>query len=218
MSSPLTLPSWTPQQATALHGLRTALGSFAPTFGQAQSVIERAQVPSEGIPEGVHISCELAPPSSQVPAPIHSDSIQPGQVPIFFYSSTLSKSSADGNNAIQVVLHVHGGGGVAGHPADQRFIGFFSRMLCALGEKSAAQGSSTPIIAAPSYRLATVTENLFPAGLQDLFSAYHHLISQGFAAENITIAGDSAGGNMGACLNTFIIPVHSSFQIHQLSF
>jgi acetyl esterase/lipase len=56
-----------------------------------------------------------------------------------------------------------------------------------------------PIIAAPSYRLATVTENLFPAALQDLFSVYHHLISQGFIAENITIAGDSAFGNLGTC-------------------
>jgi acetyl esterase/lipase len=193
MSSPPTLPSWTPQQATALHGLRTALGAFAPTFGQAQSITERSQIPSEGIPNGVHISCEFALPSSQIPASIHSTSIQPGRVPIFLYSSTLSES-ADAKNDTKVILHVHGGGGVSGHPADQRFVGFFSRMLHALGEKSAAQGSSTPIIAAPSYRLATVAENLCPAALQDLFSAYHHLISQGFVAENITITGDSAGG------------------------
>ncbi|KAG2068693.1 hypothetical protein BDR04DRAFT_1023776, partial [Suillus decipiens] len=54
------------------------------------------------------------------------------------------------------------------------------------------------IITAPSCRLATVPENLFPAALQDLFSAHHHLILKGFATKNITIMGDSAGGNLGA--------------------
>ncbi|OJA10489.1 hypothetical protein AZE42_06417 [Rhizopogon vesiculosus] len=204
MSSPLTLPSWSPQQAAALHGLRTALSGFAPTFGQAQLIAERSQVPSDGIPEGIHISCELAPPSIQLLASIHSNSIQAGQVPVFFYSSGPSGSSADAKNDAKVILHVHGGGGVSGHPAEQRFVGFFSRMLRALGEKFAAQGSSTPIIAAPSYRLATVAENIFPAALQDLFSVYHHLILQGFVAENITIAGDSAGGNL-ALILTYII-------------
>ncbi|KAG2337224.1 alpha/beta-hydrolase [Suillus weaverae] len=204
MSSPLTRPTWTPAQAAALHGIRTAMGAFKPTFGQAQSVAERAQVPSEGIPEGIRISCELAPPSSQIPAPIHSTSIQPGQVPVFFYTDAPSESFADAKKDVKVILHVHGGGNVSGHPTEQRFISFFSRMLRALGKKSGAQGSAAPIIAAPSYRLATVAENLFPAALQDLFSAYHHLILKGFAAENITITGDSAGGNLALVL-TYII-------------
>ncbi|KAG2141280.1 Alpha/Beta hydrolase protein [Suillus clintonianus] len=204
MSSPLTLPTWTPAQAAALHGIRTAMGAFGPTFGQAQSLAERAHVPSEGIPEGVHISCELAPPSSQIPASIHSTSIQPGQVPVFFYADAPSESFTDAKNDIKVVFHVHGGGNVSGHPMEQRFIAFFSRILRALGKKSGPQGSSSPMIAAPSYRLATVAENLFPAGLQDVFSAYHHLILKGFDAENITITGDSAGGNLALVL-TYII-------------
>jgi acetyl esterase/lipase len=44
----------------------------------------------------------------------------------------------------------------------------------------------------------TVAENIFPAALQDLFSAYHYLILKGFVAKNITITGDSAGRNLGA--------------------
>lgn len=204
MSSPLTRPTWTPAQAAALRGIRTTIGAFKPTFGQAQSLAERSQVPNQGIPEGIHISCELAPPSSQIPASIHSTSIQPGQVPVFFCTDAPSESFADAKNGIKVILHVHGGGNVSGHPTEARFISFFSRMLRALGKKSGAEGSSTPIIAAPSYRLATVPENLFPAALQDLFSAYHHLISKGFDAENITITGDSAGGNLALVL-TYII-------------
>jgi hypothetical protein len=72
-----------------------------------------------------------------------------------------------------------------------------THMLCALGKKFGAQGSTAPIIAAPSYRLVTVAENIFPAALQDLFSAYHYLILKGFVAKNITITGDSAGRNLG---------------------
>lgn len=204
MSSPLTRPTWIPAQAAALHGIRTTIGAFKPTFGQAQSLAERAKLPSEGIPEGIHISCELALPSSQIPASIHSTSIQPGQVPIFFYTDAPSGSLADAREDVKVILHLHGGGNVTGHPTEQRFMSFFSRILRALGKKSSALGSSVPIIAAPSHRLATVAENLFPAALQDLFSAYHHLILKGFAAENITITGDSAGGNLALVL-TYII-------------
>ncbi|KAG1751716.1 hypothetical protein EDB19DRAFT_2035780 [Suillus lakei] len=77
-------------------------------------------------------------------------------------------------------------------------------MLRALRKKSGAHRPSAPIIAAPSYRLATVAENLFPTLLQDLFSAYHHLILKGFAAENIAITGNSTGGNSALVL-TYII-------------
>ncbi|KAG2367953.1 Alpha/Beta hydrolase protein [Suillus spraguei] len=178
MSSPLIRASWTPAQAAALRGIRTTIGAFKPTFGQAQSPAERAQVP----------------------ASIHSTSIQPGQVPVFFCADALSESSADAKNDIKVILHLHGGGNVSGHPVEQRFMSFFSRILCALWKRSGSQGSSAPIIAAPSRRLATVPENLFPAALQDIFSAYHHLILKGFAAENITITGDSAGGNLALIL------------------
>ncbi|KAG2029731.1 hypothetical protein BDR03DRAFT_1018026 [Suillus americanus] len=147
MSSPLTRPTWTPTQAAALHGIRTAIGVFKPTFGQAQSLAERAQVPIEGIPEGIHIPCELAP------------------VPIFFYTDAPSEPFADVKKDVKVILHVHGGGNVSGHPTEKRFMSFFSRILLALGRKSGAGGPSAPIIAAPCRRLATVPENLFPAAL-----------------------------------------------------
>ncbi|KAG1887784.1 Alpha/Beta hydrolase protein [Suillus subluteus] len=223
--SSLTQPtSWTPAQAAALNDIRTTISASKPPFGQAKSPAERARVPTEGIPEGVRISCELAPPSShpvrkgsgsnrgsepdcgsttsQIPASIHSTSIQPGQVPVFFYTDAHSASLAGAKDDVEVILHAHGGGYLLGHPTEQRFMTFFSRMLRALGEKSS--GSSTPVIAAPSHRLATVPKNLFPAALQDLFSAYHHLILKGFSAENITITGDSAGGNL-ALILTYVI-------------
>ncbi len=44
------------------------------------------------------------------------------------------------------------------------------------------------------YRLAP--ENPFPAAVEDATTAYNWLLSQGIAAENIIIAGDSAGGGL----------------------
>lgn len=44
------------------------------------------------------------------------------------------------------------------------------------------------------YRLAPETP--FPGGLEDCLAAYHGLLDQGIAPENLTIAGDSAGGGL----------------------
>ncbi len=44
------------------------------------------------------------------------------------------------------------------------------------------------------YRLAP--EVPFPGGLEDCLAAYHDLLAQGVKPENITIAGDSAGGGL----------------------
>ena len=44
----------------------------------------------------------------------------------------------------------------------------------------------------PDYRLAP--EHPFPVPIQDSFEAYRWVLSQGFTANNIAFAGDSAGG------------------------
>lgn len=46
----------------------------------------------------------------------------------------------------------------------------------------------------PNYRLAP--EHPFPAGLYDCVAAYDYLIKEGYHADNIVFAGDSAGGNL----------------------
>ncbi|KAG2367952.1 Alpha/Beta hydrolase protein [Suillus spraguei] len=183
--------SWTPGQIAALNDVRATISAYKPPFGTAQSIAERAKVPSQGIPEGVHVSCELAP--------LPLTSLHPSAQP------------QSNQKDAKVMLHAHGGGNVSGRPTEERFISFFSRALRALVKKSGTQGASAPIIAAPSHRLATVRENVFPAALQDLFSAYHYLISKGFSAKNITITGDSAGGNLAVIL-TYIIS-QSSLQM-----
>ncbi|KAG2150253.1 uncharacterized protein EDB93DRAFT_341270 [Suillus bovinus] len=178
--------SKTQSATSAVHELRAKISASKPPFGQAQYLAERAQVTSREIPEGIYISCELAPPSSQIPPSIYSTLIQPGQVPVFFYSDAPAQSFTQAKKGIKSYF---------GHPTEQRFISFFSDILRAFGKKPGAQGSSALIIAVSSRGLATASENLFPA-LQDLFSACHHLILKGFAPNNITVTGDGAGGNL----------------------
>ncbi len=84
----------------------------------------------------------------------------------------------------QVILHLHGGGYVTGS------IGAYL-MLCIPMAKSLRAR-----IILPEYRLAP--EHPFPAALDDALKAYRWLLAQGYAASDIVLSGDSAGG--GLCL------------------
>ncbi|KAI0140468.1 alpha/beta hydrolase fold-3 domain-containing protein [Xylariaceae sp. FL1272] len=46
-----------------------------------------------------------------------------------------------------------------------------------------------------SYRLASA-ESPFPAAIQDIISCYQYVLSLGVPSQNISLAGDSAGGNL----------------------
>ncbi len=93
----------------------------------------------------------------------------------------VSSESASGDTA---VLYLHGGGYVIGSPRTHRE---FARRL------SAASRAQVLVI---DYRLAP--ENPFPAPVEDAVSAYRWLLSEGYAPERLSIAGDSAGGGLTA--------------------
>ncbi|MDX1995054.1 MAG: alpha/beta hydrolase [bacterium] len=81
-----------------------------------------------------------------------------------------------------VLLFLHGGGFVVGWSAMYRaFTALLSRLT---GLR----------VLAPDYGLAP--EHPFPAALDDCYAVYHWLLEQGYAPENIIVAGDSAGGNL----------------------
>lgn len=90
--------------------------------------------------------------------------------------------SAPGARSDHVVLYLHGGGYVSGSPASHRAL---------MGRLSwHAQGR----VLALDYRLAP--EHVFPAALEDAWSAYWWLLNQGLEAKRIVVAGDSAGGGL----------------------
>ena len=81
-----------------------------------------------------------------------------------------------------VILYIHGGGMVLCSPRSHRDI--ISHIAVAAGA----------CVYAPDYRLAP--QNPFPAGLEDMFTAYRALLDQGIQPNRIVIAGDSAGGTL----------------------
>ena len=78
------------------------------------------------------------------------------------------------------LLYIHGGGMVLASPRSHRDI--ISHIAVAAGA----------CVYAPDYRLAP--QNPFPAGLEDVFTAYRALLDQGIQPSRLVIAGDSAGG------------------------
>ncbi len=85
-----------------------------------------------------------------------------------------------------VLLYLHGGGFVVGSTISHRPI---------LTNLAKAAGID---ILALDYRMAP--EHVFPAAVDDALAAYRWLLGQGYAAERIGVAGDSAGGNLALSL------------------
>lgn len=81
----------------------------------------------------------------------------------------------------KVLNYTHGGGFVVGSPSSHRKL---------VGHVAKALGVTAFVM---DYRLAP--ENPFPAQLEDAVAVYRALLDRGFAAENISTIGDSAGGN-----------------------
>ena len=81
-----------------------------------------------------------------------------------------------------VLLYFHGGGYCTGSAAS-------CRPLCA----ALAQSTGRAVLA-PDYRLAP--EAPYPAALDDALASYAWLLLQGYAAADIAVAGDSAGGGL----------------------
>jgi acetyl esterase/lipase len=93
---------------------------------------------------------------------------------------------AEGSSSARALLFLHGGGFVIGSPVSHRSItGRLARLARAT-------------VYAPDYRLAP--EHPFPAALDDAIACYRALLEQGYAAEHIAVAGDSAGGGLALSL------------------
>jgi len=82
----------------------------------------------------------------------------------------------------RVLLYLHGGGFVLG------LTPLHLQMGATLAHKMAMR------ILMVDYRLAP--DDPFPAALDDCVTSYIWLLNQGFSAQNILMAGDSAGGNL----------------------
>ena len=82
----------------------------------------------------------------------------------------------------QVLLYLHGGGFVYGMTPPHL------QMVAYLAKKAGIRSLMV------DYRLGP--DHPFPAALDDCVTAYRWLLKQGISAQNIVVAGDSAGGNL----------------------
>ena len=82
----------------------------------------------------------------------------------------------------QVLLYLHGGGFVYGLTPQHLQMGAYLAQEMALR------------VLMVDYR--TAPDHPFPAALDDCVTAYRWLLDQGVPAQNIVVAGDSAGGNL----------------------
>lgn len=82
----------------------------------------------------------------------------------------------------RVILYMHGGAYIAGSPVTHRQI---TTRLAKYGKAR---------VLAFEYRKAP--EHKYPAPQKDAITVYNWLLSNGYSPENISFAGDSAGGNL----------------------
>lgn len=89
-------------------------------------------------------------------------------------------------SASRVLLYLHGGGYAVGSPRSHRALA--GRLALALNA----------VTYLPDYRLAP--EHRFPAAFDDSLAAYLALLDDGWRADQIFVAGDSAGGGLSLAL------------------
>jgi len=85
-----------------------------------------------------------------------------------------------------VIMYLHGGGYTAGSLKSHR------HMVAQAGREARTR------TIALDYRLAP--EHYFPAAVEDAVAGYRFLLSRGFLANHIAVAGDSAGGGLTVAL------------------
>ncbi|EKF75844.1 lipase/esterase [Alcanivorax hongdengensis A-11-3] len=85
-------------------------------------------------------------------------------------------------NATGTVLYLHGGGYVAGSPDSHKAI------------TSHLAHYANAHVVVPDYRLAP--EHPCPAAIEDAVAVYRHLLASGVEPQQLTLAGDSAGGGL----------------------
>lgn len=109
---------------------------------------------------------------------------------LYFEWTEYLPKNIDSSSSEEIIFYCHGGGYMTGSCLYAREI----------TSKLAKQTSKRVLCF--DYRLAP--EHPYPAALNDAFFAWKQLISLGFHADNIIIAGDSAGGNLALALTLML--------------
>lgn len=130
--------------------------------------------------------------------PLVSSSVKPATIGGTWHGvTTAPQTEADAAGWKSVALHIHGGAFVLGDGRDD-YSGYQGSTLVKHGGFDA--------VFLPQYRLAGYAgRDPFPAALQDCLSSYLYLTrTLGVPARNVTVSGDSAGGNLAVALLRYL--------------
>lgn len=122
--------------------------------------------------------------------PLVSSTVRPAKIGGTWYGVDVAPSTAaHATGWTRVALHLHGGAFVIGDGRSPA-----TKYLCT----NLIKHARFEAVFAPQYRLAGYGgRDPFPAALQDALTSYLYLIrTLGVKPENITLSGDSAGGNL----------------------
>jgi monoterpene epsilon-lactone hydrolase len=89
-----------------------------------------------------------------------------------------------------VILYIHGGGFISFSPRSHKSVGAYLSQY------------TNGVVVFPNYTKSY--KKMFPCAIEECYRTYEHLLNKGYKPENITIAGDSAGGNLALALAIMI--------------
>jgi acetyl esterase/lipase len=127
--------------------------------------------PLEDLRQWLEMFSTITPPADGV----RCEPVDAGGIPAEWVTAAGARDDA-------ALLYLHGGGYALGSIATHRRLA---------GEVSRQTGTRVLLI---DYRLAP--EHPYPAAVDDAVAAYRWLLDQGFDADRLAIAGDSAGGGL----------------------
>ncbi|KAI1823454.1 alpha/beta hydrolase fold-3 domain-containing protein [Xylaria intraflava] len=143
----------------------------------------------------------IEPPGSDLfSGVLSSKTVQPAPVGAVWQSPPLSKNDP-GLKTHKVAIFIPGGGFVLGWEPD-----VLGRVMGDVYTKHL--GAATYMLYV-QYRLAS-PETQFPAAVQDALTAYNYVLDLGVPAENISLVGDSAGGNLVLALLRYLETAQTS--------
>jgi acetyl esterase/lipase len=131
-------------------------------------------------------------------------SVKPARIPGYWIHKKGSKIPVGrrANTGEKVVLSLHGGAYtlLTGHPNGPSAV---------IGKGLLQHIDALPRVLSLEYRLSiggSSPQNPFPAALLDALAAYQYLIFEmGFAERDVTVEGDSAGGNLALALTRYLV-------------
>ncbi|KAI1131788.1 alpha/beta hydrolase fold-3 domain-containing protein [Nemania abortiva] len=180
------LPSWTFKQSLTLR----ILTEYIYMVSRVETPIPLPLEPGKEKDKWV----KLEPfPKDVYRGPLESKTVGPALIGGTWYP----EKPADAAKAGPIMLHIHGGAFVIGDGRIENSGPMYDLFL---------KHSKVGTIFAPQYRLTSRPSNTpFPGPLQDCLTSYLYLVrTLGISPSNITVSGDSAGGNLAIALLRYL--------------